>query len=51
LEEDAPRDRAFADALANGLRRFANMIGAQKIDLAGVRHAKLRGHLKEAVKL
>ena len=51
LEEDAPRDGAFADALANGLRRFANMIGAQKIDLAGVRHAKLRGHLKEAVKL
>jgi len=51
LENDAPKDGAFADALGNGLKRFADMIGARKIDLGGVRHTKLRNHLKTAVKL
>lgn len=51
LEEDAPKDGAFADALANGLIRFANMIDAKKIDLSGVKPAKLRAHLKAKIKL
>ncbi|HRQ24077.1 MAG TPA: crosslink repair DNA glycosylase YcaQ family protein [Anaerolineales bacterium] len=46
LEDDAPKDGAFADALANGLKRFADMIGAEKIDLGGVKPVKLRNHLK-----
>ncbi|HNA90295.1 MAG TPA: crosslink repair DNA glycosylase YcaQ family protein, partial [Anaerolineales bacterium] len=45
LEEDAPNDGSFVDALANGLKRFADMIGARKIDLSGIRPAKLREHL------
>lgn len=49
LEDDAPKDAAFADALAKGLTRFANMIGAKKIDLSGIKQAKLRGHLKAAI--
>ncbi len=50
LEDDAPKDVAFADALANGLKRFADMVGAEKVDLAGVKQAKLRAHLKTALK-
>lgn len=51
LEEDAPKDGVFADALANGLMRFANMIGAKKIDLSGVRLSGLRMHLKKQIRL
>ena len=51
LEEDAPNDGSFVDALANGLKRFADMIGARKIDLSGIRPAKLREHLKKIVKI
>ena len=51
LEEDAPNDGLFVDALANGLKRFADMIGARKIDLSGIRPAKLREHLKKIVRI
>ena len=51
LEDDAPKDATFADALASGLKRFADMIGAKKIDLGGVKHSKLRAHLKRAAAL
>lgn len=51
LEDDAPKDGVFADALANGLSRFANMIGAKKVDLGGVKPIKLRSHLKSKIKL
>jgi uncharacterized protein len=50
LEDDAPKDAIFADALANGLKRFADMIGATKIDLSGVKPVKLQGHLKKKLK-
>lgn len=46
LEEDAPTDAAFADALANGLKRFAELVGAKKVDLGGIKPAKLRTHVK-----
>jgi uncharacterized protein YcaQ len=51
LEDDAPKDGAFADALANGLKRFAGMIGARKIDLGGIKPLKMRLHLKSKIKL
>lgn len=51
LEDDAPKDSAFADALTNGLKRFADMIGAKKIDLGGVKPVKLRNHLKTRIRL
>lgn len=50
LEEDAPNDVLFIDALANGLKRFANMIGAEKIDLGGVKPTALRTKLKLLLK-
>jgi hypothetical protein len=51
LEDDAPKDESFASALANGLTRFAKMAGAKKVDVSGVKPAKLRTYLKAKVKL
>ena len=51
LEDDAPKDEAFANALANGLIRFARMTGAVKVNLDGVKPVKLRSYLKQKVKL
>lgn len=50
LEEDAPKDVVFIEALANGLSRFASMIDAKKIDLGGVKPAALRTTLKTLLK-
>jgi len=51
LEEDTVVDSQFVDALGKGLTRFGNMIGADKIDLNGIKQAKLRNHLKKNIKL
>ena len=51
LEDDAPRDDAFANALANGLTRFAKMAGASKVDVSGVKPVKLRSYLKNKIYL
>ncbi|MBI5932535.1 MAG: YcaQ family DNA glycosylase [Chloroflexi bacterium] len=46
LEEDAPRDAEFADALANGLKRFAEMTGARKVHVGGIAPLALQRHVK-----
>jgi uncharacterized protein YcaQ len=51
LEDDAPKDEAFANALANGLIRFSNMIGATKVDLSAIRPVKLRSYLNKKIGL
>ena len=50
LEEDAPKDIVFIEALANGLNRFATMINAKKIDLSGVKPVGLRTTLRTLLK-
>jgi uncharacterized protein len=50
LEDDAPKDEPFANALSNGLRRFADMIGAEKFNLSGIKPLKLRSYLKAKLK-
>lgn len=50
LEDDAPKDEAFVNALANGLKRFAELIGTEKFDLSGIRQVKLRSYLKKKLK-
>jgi uncharacterized protein YcaQ len=47
LEENAPKDEAFAAALAHGLKHFAGMLGAQKVDVSGIKPVKLRSYLKK----
>ncbi|HMV94797.1 MAG TPA: crosslink repair DNA glycosylase YcaQ family protein [Anaerolineales bacterium] len=51
LEDDAPKDEAFASALAKGLARFARMIRAKKVDVSAVRPPKLRSYLKKNIGL
>lgn len=50
FEDDAPKDELFASALAKGLHRFADMIGAIKFDLSGIKQTKLRSYLKKKLK-
>lgn len=50
-EEDAPvKEVAFADALANGLKRFAKFLGAKKVNVAMIRPHALRRHIQAALK-
>lgn len=51
LEEDTTLDSAFADAFAKGLIRFAKMLNAKKVDVSGIKQAKLKAHLKQTIKL
>ena len=41
LEEDAPTDEAFANALGRGIARFAKLIGAKKIQADGIQPRRL----------
>jgi uncharacterized protein YcaQ len=42
-EEDAPvKDTEFANALAKGLNRFANFVGAHRLDMSSIRPAGLK---------
>ncbi len=41
LEEDAPTDEAFANALGRGIARFAKLIGAKKIQADGIQSRRL----------
>ncbi|HAV77303.1 MAG TPA: hypothetical protein DCX53_08115 [Anaerolineae bacterium] len=51
LEDDAPvKDVAFADALANGLIRFANFMEAKKVEVAGIKPVSLRKHIQGKLK-
>ncbi len=51
LEEDAPKDETFASALANGLGRFAKLVGAQRVEVGALKPIKLRSYLKKNIKL
>jgi hypothetical protein len=51
LEDDAPKDEPFARALANGLKRFATLVGARKVDVSAIKPLKLRVYLKANIKL
>ncbi|MBI5298145.1 MAG: YcaQ family DNA glycosylase [Chloroflexi bacterium] len=51
LEEDAPRDEAFASALGRGVSTFANLVGAKKVDLGGIKPLKLRAEVKKGLAL
>jgi len=51
LEDDAPKNGAFANALALGLTRFAKLINAKKVDLGVIKPVKLRDYLKTNIRL
>lgn len=50
-EDDAPvKDADFANALARGLARFANFVGAKKIKTGAIRPAGLRKQVETALR-
>jgi len=49
-EDDAPvNDVDFANALANGLIRFARFVEAKRVEVSVVKSAKLRRHVKKLI--
>jgi len=48
LEDDAPvDDPIFADALGKGLARFADFVGAKKVDIDSITPKKLQVHMQK----
>jgi len=50
LEENAPKDEAFANALGRGLARFAKLVNAQRVDLDAIQPRRLRTQAQKALK-
>ena len=50
-EEDAPvKDSGFAEALAKGLVRFANFVGAKRVDISAIKPVRLRAHVNKMIR-
>jgi hypothetical protein len=50
LEDDAPKDEAFANALGRGLARFAKLVNAQHVELDAIQPRRLRAQVLKMVK-
>ena len=50
LEDDAPKDEAFANALGRGLARFAKLVNAQHVELEAIQPRRLRAQVLKMVK-
>lgn len=51
LEDGAPKDEAFASALANGLSSFANFLNAKAMDIQAIQPASLRKQIAKKIQL
>jgi uncharacterized protein len=50
LEEDAPKDEAFADALGRGLARFARLVGTQQVKVDAIHPRRLQVRVQRILK-
>jgi uncharacterized protein YcaQ len=50
LEDDAPKDEAFANALGRGLARFAKLVNAQRVELGAIQPRRLQVKVLKTVK-
>jgi len=50
LEDDAPKDEAFASALGRGLVRFAKFAGAQQVTLDAIQPRRLQTQVRKILK-
>jgi hypothetical protein len=50
LEDHAPKDEAFANALGRGLARFAKFVGAQRVKLDAVQPRRLQIQVRKILK-
>jgi uncharacterized protein YcaQ len=49
LEDDAPKDEAFANALGRGLARFAKLLGAGRVKTDTIRPRRLEAQARKAM--
>jgi len=49
LEDDAPTDEAFANALGRGIARFAKLVGAQKVEVRSIHPPKVRKQVQKVL--
>jgi uncharacterized protein YcaQ len=50
LEDDAPKDEAFANALGRGLARFAKLVGAKRVEMKAIQPHRLLVQARKTVK-
>ena len=50
LEDDAPKDEAFANALGRGLARFAKLVGAQRVEMDAVQPRRLQTQARKILR-
>ena len=50
LEEDAPKDESFANALGRGLARFAKFVGAKRVKMNAIQPRRLQAQARKMLK-
>lgn len=50
LEDDAPKDESFANALGRGLGRFAKLVDANRVELDAIQPRRLRAQVLKLVR-
>ena len=50
LEDDAPKDEAFANALGRGLARFAKLVGAKQVEMDAIQPRRLQAQARRTWK-
>jgi uncharacterized protein len=50
LEDDAPQDEVFANALGRGIARFAKLVGARQVKLDAIQPRRLQTQVRKVVK-
>ncbi|CAG0973879.1 hypothetical protein ANAEL_01332 [Anaerolineales bacterium] len=50
LEDDAPKDEAFANALGRGLARFAKLVGAKRVEMKVIQPRRLQVQARKVLK-
>jgi uncharacterized protein YcaQ len=50
LEDDAPKDEAFANALGRGIARFARLVGARQVKVEAIRPHRLQTQVRKTIK-
>ena len=50
LEDDTPKDEAFANALGRGLARFAKLVGTQRVKMDAIQPRRLQAQVRKVLK-
>jgi uncharacterized protein YcaQ len=50
LEDDAPKDETFANALGRGIARFANLVKAKRVEMSAIQPRRLQAQARKILK-